>query len=155
MEILSKEQTTAWCSRHEIDLNDRGLPDLSGSSTIKFEIPADAQQRVTLVSRETGAFCREPLFLVWFRDWAVWPSGQRMQVSDRFRLSYGETRSLVDSPGHVFGRDEIEDAISYVTLAVLFLWDCYVVAPKGGKLLFFSHDEFGLKNFSPNSMGTK
>jgi hypothetical protein len=48
------------------------------------------------------------------------------------------------SPGHVFDKDEIEDAVSFVTLGVLFLWDCYVIAPKLSKLLYFSHDEYGL-----------
>jgi hypothetical protein len=59
-------------------------------------------------------------------------------------MSYGETRPLLQSPGHVFEEGEIDDAISFVTLAVLFLWDSYVVTPKRSKLLFYSHDEFGL-----------
>ena len=110
----------------------------------KFAIPEDAGKRVSLVARGMQAFRNEPGFLVRFDDWSVWPSGQRMHVFDRFRLSYGETRPLIESPGHVFGRRDIEDAISFVTIAILFLWDCYVVTPKRSKLLFFSHDEYGL-----------
>jgi hypothetical protein len=60
-------------------------------------------------------------------------------------MSYGEQRTLIHSPGHVFAQEEIEDAISFVTIGVLFLWDCYVVSPNAGKLLFFSHDEYGQK----------
>ncbi len=67
-----------------------------------------------------------------------------MHVFDRFRMSYGERRGLIDSPGHIFEKTEIEDAISFVILAVLFLGDCYVVTPKHSKFLFFSHDEYGL-----------
>jgi hypothetical protein len=99
---------------------------------------------VWLVSEGMRSFRDEPVFLVWFDDWSVWPSGQRMHVFDRFRMSYGETRRLIESPGHVFGNREIEDAISFVTLGVLFLWDCYVVTPNRSKLLFVSHDEFGV-----------
>jgi hypothetical protein len=124
-------------------LSDRGLPQLSDATT-KFKIPEDAQKRVVLVSQGMRAFTDASHFLVWFNDWAVWASGQRMHVFDRFRMSYGETRLLSDSPGHVFEQREIDDAISFVTLAVLFLWDCYVVTPKRSKLLFFSHDEYGL-----------
>jgi hypothetical protein len=65
-----------------------------------------------------------------------------MHVFDRFRRSYGETRLLIDSPGHLFEGNEIEDAISFV--AVLFLWDCHVVTASPSKQLYFSHDEFGL-----------
>jgi hypothetical protein len=120
-----------------------GLPERSGSAA-KFKIPEDVQRRVAVVAGGMREFSGEPLVLVWFDDWSVWPSGQRMHVFDRFRMSYGETRWLIHSPGHVFGEAEIEDAVSFVTLGVLFLWDCYVVTPKGSKLLFFSHDEFGL-----------
>jgi hypothetical protein len=143
MQILSTEETILWCRQHEIALGARGLPERSGSAA-KFKIPEDAQKRVALVSRGMREFSVEPLVLVWFHDWSVWPSGQRMHVFDRFRMSYGETRWLIHSPGHVFGEDEIEDAVSFVTLGALFLWDCYVVTPKRSKLLFFSHDEYGL-----------
>jgi hypothetical protein len=143
MDVLSREETADWCRQHGIALNDRGLPELS-DSTAKFKIPEDAQRRVALVSQAMRVFRDAPLFLVWFDGWDVWPSGQRMHVFDRFRMSYGEKRSLIRSPGHVFDHGELEDAISFVTLAVVFLWDCYIVTPNRAKLVFFSHDEFGL-----------
>jgi hypothetical protein len=87
------------------------------------------------------AFADEPSHLVWFTDWSVWPD--RMHIFDRFRLSYGETRRLIDSPGHVFDQKEIKDATSFVTIAALFLWDCYVVSHQRAKLFFLSHDEWG------------
>jgi len=143
MKVFSREEANLWCSQHEIALSSFGLPETSDASA-KFKIPGDAQKRVYLVSQSMQAFSEAPHFLVWFDDWAVWPSGQRMHVFERFRMSYGETRLLNLSPGHVFANSEIEDAVSFVTLAVLFLWDCYVVTPKRTRLLFFSHDEFGL-----------
>jgi hypothetical protein len=143
MKVLSREETTLWCNQYEIALSDFGLPERPDASA-KFGIPEDAGKRVSSVSQRMRAFDGAPLFLVWFDDWAVWPSGQRMHVFDRFRMSYGETRLLIHSPGHVFEKDEMDDAISFVTLAVLFLWDCYVVTPKHSQFLFFSHDEFGL-----------
>jgi hypothetical protein len=143
LKFLSKEETGRWCGQHEIALSDSGLPERSDAFA-KFEIPIDTQKRVHLVSQGMAASGGAPFVLVWFHDWAVWPSGQRMHIFDRFRMSYGETRPLWQSPGHVFEKDEIEDATSFVTLAVLFLWDCYVVTPKRNRLLFFSHDEYGL-----------
>jgi hypothetical protein len=154
MKVLSREETVAWCGEHEIALSDFGLPERSDASG-KFIIPEDAQKRVNLVSRGMAAFGDKPLFLVWLDDWAVWPSGQRMHVFDRFRMSYGENRWLINSPGHVFDKNEIDDAVSFVTLAALFLWDCYVVTPKRSTLLFFSHDEYGLiKGIDREMLGT-
>jgi hypothetical protein len=127
MRALSRQEAAAWCQAHSVALSNRGLPERSDAD-LKFEIPRDAQKRVYLVKQAMEAFAGEPSYLVWFDDWSVWPSGQRMHVFDRFRLSYGETRRLIDSPGHVFDQKEIEDATSFVTIAVLFLWDCYVVS---------------------------
>ena len=98
---------------------------------------------MALVSSTMDEFRDAAQFLVWFDDWGVWPSGQRMHVFDKFRLGYGETRSISAAPAHIFVRGEIEDAVSFVTIGVLFLWDCYVLTPQGAKVLFFSHDEWG------------
>lgn len=143
MKVLSPQEAATWCQAHQVALSDRGLPERSDAD-LKFEIPRDAQKRVYLVSQAMEAFVDEPLFLVRFDDWSVWPSGQRMHVFDRLRRSYGETRRLIDSPGHIFDGTEIEDATSFVTIAALFLWDCYVVNPNGTKLLYLSHDEYGV-----------
>jgi hypothetical protein len=145
MHVLSSEETRRWCQDNQVRLSEHGLADIPQSAT-RFKIPADAGKRVSLVNRRMRAFANEPSTLIWFADWAVWPSGQRMHVFERFRLSYGETRQLIDSPGHLFAATEFEDAVSFVTLAVLFLWDCYVVTPAVGKLLYFSHDEYGLSH---------
>lgn len=145
MRIVSSEDCEAWCRQRGIPLNSWRLPERAAFPA-KFPIPQDAGQRVSLVARSMAAFADENELLVWFHDWGVWPSGERMHIFDRFRKSYGESRRLIDSPGHIFSGNEIEDAISFVTLSVLFLWDCYILTPKGRKLLFFSHDEYGLTN---------
>lgn len=143
MKIISTEEIKAWCTENDIPLNSRGLP-IQPDAAEQFNIPVDAGQRVALVSTKMQAFRHEPIFAIWFDDWDVWPSGQRMHLFDRFRLSYGESRPLIKFPGHILGKDQIEDAISFVTIAVLFLWDCYVVSSKRANILFFSHDEWGL-----------
>jgi hypothetical protein len=51
---------------------------------------------------------------------------------------------IQDRVGHLFDGTEIEDGTSFVTIAALFLWDCYVVNPGRSKLLYLSHDEYGV-----------
>jgi hypothetical protein len=143
MKVLSLTEAVAWCQAHQVALNRRGLPDRSDAH-LKFKIPQDTQKRVYLVSQAMEPFADEPLFLVWFDDWSVWPSGERMHIFDRIRMSYGETRRLIEAPGHIFDGTEIVDGTSFVTIAALFLWDCYVVSPGKTKLLYLSHDEYGV-----------
>lgn len=118
MQVLSQSEAAEWCRVHRVNLSARDLPDLSDIH-FKAEIPPDAGQRVYLVNRAMDSFREEATFLVWFDDWSVWPSQQRMHVFDRFRMSYGETRPLIEAPAHAFSQSEIEDAISFVTIAVL------------------------------------
>ena len=143
MKVLTRQECIAWCRDHSIVLNDRSLPDLAGAE-LKFEIPNDTQKRIYLSRRAMEEFADEPTVLVWLNDWSVWPSGQRMHIFDRLRMSYGENRPIIEAPAQVFQQLEIEDAISFVTLAVIFLWDCYVITPNRARFLFFSHDEYGL-----------
>ena len=57
----------------DVALSDRGLPERSDVD-LKFEIPSDAQKRIYPVGQVMATFANEPLFLVWFDDWSVWPA---------------------------------------------------------------------------------
>lgn len=146
--FLSKHDAMQWCSENYFALNERGFPDCS-SPERKFNIPVDAGQRVHLVRRTMEEFASATSLLVWFSDWAVWPSGQWPPLVDRLRISYGETRKLIDVPAQLFESGEVEDATSFVVAAVLFLFDCYVVCPSQRRIILFSHDEWGLSKNVP------
>lgn len=141
MKVLPREEGVLWCRANRVTLNGRGLPEIADAES-KFRIPADTGKRVHLVKQAMEPFTNERAILVWFDNWSVWPSGQRMHIFDRLRRSYGEIRRIADVPVQLFEKSEIEDAISFVTIAVFFLWDCYVVGPDQDRLLFFSHDEY-------------
>ena len=145
MKFLTKIEIEEWCRRNSTPFDDLGRPKFI-CATERFKIPADAGQRVALVKGHFQVFNNEDEILIWFTEWGVWPSSERMHIFDRFRLSYGESRLLVEAPGHVFNPDEFEDALSFLTLGVLFLWDCYVLNRAGTKVLFYSHDEFGCRS---------
>lgn len=154
MKTLSKQEAVPWCQTMGIALSEQALPDRAGAD-LNFKIPEDAQKRIALAKQAMEAFTDEPAILVWFNDWAVWPSGQRMHIFDRLRLSYGETRQIIDAPAQLFRREELEDAISFVVIAVLFLWDCYVLCPNPNRFLFFSHDEYGMAGGASSSEANK
>ena len=145
MKFLTKIEIEEWCRRNSTPFDDFGRPKFS-CATEGFKIPVDTGHRVALVKGHFQIFNNEDEILIWFTDWGVWPSSERMHIFDRFRLSYGESRLLIEAPGHVFDPDEFEDALSFLTLGVLFLWDCYVLNRAGTKVLFYSHDEFGCRS---------
>ncbi|MBR0786188.1 hypothetical protein [Bradyrhizobium iriomotense] len=148
VQFLNKQEAMDWCSGNGVALSAWKLPDHANPEQ-KFDIPVDAQKRVNLVKRVMEEFADTTSLLVWFDDWMVWPSGQWMPLVSRLRQSYGETRRLIDVPAQLFEQGEIEDATSFVVIAVLFLFDCYVICRDQRRMIFFSHDEWGLAKNIP------
>lgn len=61
----------------------------------------------------------------------------------RFRQSLRETRSLIETPGHLAGPGEEEEGTSILVVSVMFSWDCGVFVSSGRDALFVSQDEWG------------
>lgn len=142
MYTYTKSEARKWCQAQGATLGHGGFPQAHGR-TKPFAIPADAGQRVALVAEHLNHFRGIAETLVWFDDWAVWPSSQRMHIFERFLASYGETHPLIEAPAFLFAEGEYEDLVSFVTIGVLFLWDVHVASSKARRLLFYSHDEVG------------
>jgi hypothetical protein len=74
---------------------------------------------------------------------ATGPSSQHMPLFARFREAFGEKRPLIDVPGHLVTSEEADDAISIMSVSLLFTWNCHVLSGSGRDAVFTSHDEFG------------
>ncbi len=86
MEALTKGEAKRWCQAQGARFSARGFPEAK-SHAAEFRIPPDAGQRVALVGGHLEPFRTVAKTLVWFDDWAVWPSGQRMHIFQRFLSS--------------------------------------------------------------------
>jgi hypothetical protein len=142
MRVLTDSEARKWCQAQGATFGGGRFPTATGK-TKEFSIPEDAGKRVAMAAEHLDPFRRGGKTLVWFDDWAVWPSGQRMHIFERFLASYGESRPLIEAPAFLFAESEYEDLVSFVTLGILFLWDIHVVSTKARRLVFYSHDEFG------------
>ena len=142
VKTLTKQEAQQWCQQRGIPQDDQRRP-VRPVGVAEFKIPVDAGQRVALVSNQFEALREAPEILVWCTSWGVWPSGERPHIFQRLRASYGETRGLSEVPAQTFDGSEYDDALSFVVLGVLFLWDIMVVGGVGQSILSYSHDEFG------------
>jgi hypothetical protein len=149
MKVLTKAECQQWCERHGVPVPETTVPVFPPDSK-EFSIPSDAGRRVALTQEHLSVFQDASEILVWMTEWNVWPSGERMHMFERFRSSYGVSTPLIEHPGHLLSRQEFETTGSLVAFAILFLWDCYVVASDRRAMLFYSHDEFG--RLSANSV---
>jgi hypothetical protein len=115
---------------------------LASLHSLGRDLPVDSGKKVFLAKVVFERLRSEKEFLLWLHDWVVWPSSGHVPLILRLRESPGESRGLEDAPGILITREEIDDGISILILALQFYWDCLVVGASGSLAFFTSHDEF-------------
>jgi hypothetical protein len=150
MRFLSSAECADWCARRDISMRERGLgggvrPDLKRADfqAAEFRFPKDSGRKVSLARFLYSLVEPSPETLLWLDDWTVWPSSQHMPLFARFRQALHEHRPLSESPGHLITPADQDDAISIISVSLLFFWDCYGIAASGRDTFYVSHDEFG------------
>jgi hypothetical protein len=135
MRFLTYAESADWCSKRGYPTRQRGgrlvrpEPDIQAPEfqRVEFALPTDSGQKVSLAPFLHGLLTPSPELLIWLGDWAVWPSSQHMPLFSRFRQALGEHRPLIEAPGHLVTPDEIEDAVSILTVSLLFFWNCHLL----------------------------
>ena len=82
--------------------------------------------------------------LVWIRRTGIAePEMENVVVRafERFRLSYGENRSLESAKAHLFRSDESSECSATLLLVLLAEWDAYFVHPSGEWIAFIDNDD--------------
>ena len=156
MQYLTDAKCREWATRAGYRLNDSFGSDLLAgpSAPLRFVIPADAGSRVALARvlwEATGSGVAETL--IWVTERGMWPSGEHLPLAEAVRRGFGAEVPLDDAPGHLARLGEDDAALSMVCLAVLFLWECWVLPKSDRPAVFVSHDEYGVVNVRGDDMG--
>jgi hypothetical protein len=148
MRFLSPAECDAWCRKHGVQVSE-GEPAPSLPEPIQFQIPPDAGRRVALARLLWESTAQgSPEVLLWVTQYGVWPSGEHRPLADSARASWGATAPLAQQPGHLVHLGESDDGLSALVLAVLFLWDLWLLPAGGKRAVHVSHDEFGIVWFA-------
>ena len=110
---------------------------------VEFTLPSDSGRKVAFGRFLYSLVDPAPELLLWLGDWAVWPSSQHMPLFTRFRQALGESRPLIDAPGHLLTPGEADDGVSILVVSLQFIWDCHILTASGRDAVFISHDECG------------
>ena len=143
MRFENRAYAIRWCKSNSVPIR-QNTPNFQ--SDHRFDIPSDSDERIALCSKQLLRLGNSSRHLVWVTDWGIWPS---IDQSDRFyelRKAFGETRPLIEAPCAIFGSNEGDELISYVSLAVESLWDIWVISTKHKRWIFYSHDEIGFSS---------
>jgi hypothetical protein len=151
MRCLTYSESAEWCSHRDFATRHiEGFvvgphPDIESPPfhLVEFPLSADSGQKVAFGRFLYSLIEPAPELLFWLGDWAVWPSGQHMPLFTRFRQAFGESRPLIDAPGHLLTPEEADDAVSILVVSLQFVWNCHILTSSGRDAVFVSHDEFG------------
>lgn len=153
MQFLNPESCRKWCVDNGLSVESgSGFPQQPNGLTEQFEIPSDAGARVALARMlwETVA-ASAPYSLLWVTEYGIWPSGEHRPLAESARVSWGAPGPLAAYPGQLVALGEQEDGLSGLVLALLFLWDCWLLPAGASQAAFVSHDEFGIAVFREES----
>jgi hypothetical protein len=153
MQFLTRDGCAAWCATAGIQLAPDGAsPQEPTSPSEKSEIPPDSGRRVALARLLWESVAASaPQVLLWVTEFGIWPSGEHRPLAESARSAWGAPAPLSAYPGHLVRLGEPEDGLSVLVLALLFLWDCWLLPSGGATAVFVSHDEFGRAYFRQDS----
>jgi len=147
MQYLTADESRAWAVRrgYPVNASNGRLSESEVRDPIRFDVPEDAGARVILARvlwEAAGQGASE--VLVWVTDWGVWPSGEHPPLAEAARRGFGAERPMHETPGHLARSGDDDAALGVLCMAVLFLWDCWVLPADGRPAVFVSHDELGV-----------
>jgi hypothetical protein len=143
MRILSVEEAAKLLSVPDIesffDLADWQYPD----SVSSYFLPKDSGEKVALSRIIANNFLQRGAAVLWVRETGIWRSAEHMDLFFRYRLSYGEVRSLSHAPIHIFESYEDADAfISIFFLGLSFVWGIELASLDRSVAMTIGHDEW-------------
>ena len=128
MQTFSIQQCKSW-------LEDRGVASDPYRNDL---ITGNHNEKRTVVNLHgAAAFIRNILnyglkpageVLVQVTDWSLY-SEDEMAIFQSIRASSGETRALVDAPGHLFPAAELNHCIGLFNLTLAYRWSAYIYIP--------------------------
>lgn len=151
MRTFTDEEAMEWCKQWPLQLefdNNGLLCAPEGGHTYRVDISKMPWRRLLSTARALALLtCHsEETFsggLVWIRRTGIAvPEMERVVVRalERFRMGYGENRSLESAHAHLFRSDEASECSAALLLVLLAEWDAYFVHPSGDWVAFIDND---------------
>jgi hypothetical protein len=152
MKTLTDREATEWCKQWplQFEFDQRGLLcALEMSQTYRVDISKMRWRDLLFTARalaHLGCHSVEAFSggLVWIRRTRIAvPEMEDVVVRalERFRLGYGENRSLETARAHLFRSDESPECSATLLLVLLAEWDAYFVHPSGDWVAFIDNDD--------------
>lgn len=151
MKTLTDKEAMEWCKQWplQLEFDEQGLlcaP--KGGDTYRVDISKMPWRDLLSTARalaHLGCHSVEAFSggLVWIRRTRIAVPEMEdvvVRVLERFRMGYGENRSLETARAHLFRSDESPECSATLLLVLLAEWDAYFVHPSGDWIAFIDND---------------
>jgi hypothetical protein len=143
MRFLSKEDSKIWCLNRSLGFDPYGESMLTKTfqAGARFLVPRDSGKIAALSSnfRRITGISNDALILV--LGWGIFPSCENPDLFYRYRLSFGEERTLMEAPGNFISRNEDSSFASIVHLCMISFWDFWVIDADLPLVVRIDHDD--------------
>jgi hypothetical protein len=142
MKILTQENAKEMLGGKPLDVFFSELSNQLELVGDAYSIPADSGRKTALSRLFAHLLLRNPNTCIYVSGWGVWGSSENLDLFYGYRRSFGEDRTLMEAPVHLFEQAEADTFISILSMAFYFVWDAWIFDTEGKALLKISHDEW-------------
>ncbi len=142
MKILTKENASEMLGGKSLDAFVDQLSSQLHLIADTYSIPRDSGAKTALSRVFAYLLLRKPSVCIYVSGWGVWGSSENLDLFYGYRRSFGEKRTLMEAPVHLFDQSEEDTFVSILCMVFYFVWDAWVFDAEGKALVRISHDEW-------------
>ena len=142
MKILTKENASEMLGGKSLETFVNQLSDRLRQVGVTYSIPRDSGAKTALSRVFAYLLLRKSSVCVYVSGWGVWGSSENLDLFYGYRRSFGENRTLMEAPVHLFEPSEEDTFVSILCMVFYFVWDAWVFDTEGKALVRISHDEW-------------
>lgn len=114
-----------------------------------YLLPDPSSQRVGLARIAANTFLDRGSAMLWIARVNRGSSIEHMEMFDKYRFAYGETRKVEEAPVHLCEADDRDFLMSILCFGLFFSWDIEVISMNRLLAMTFSHDDWMEYRFAP------
>jgi hypothetical protein len=152
MKIFTDEEAMNWCKQWplQLEFDDDGLlrmPSKSHTYVVDLsKMPWRSLLPTATALAFLGCHVQEAFSggLAWIRRTGIAVPEMEavaLRALERFRMGFGENRSLETARAHFFRKDESNEFSAVLLFVLLAEWDAYVIHPSGEWVAFIDNDD--------------
>lgn len=127
MKCLTDDEILTWLKNQSVTGKPYGRAD-SPTHYVQFRCPASLVQISLFIRAAIDVISPADELLVHITDWAHYQPHELLAINS-LRRSIGDGRELIDAPGVLVDRANLDFAVSIFGLAAAYRWDGYLYFP--------------------------